>query len=165
MKIFFLSWSIDLIEFQFWLNSLCSIVVREIIERFIELINNCLVVVWIRTNKEQEEKRKEEKKKLVTHQWDWPKVFLNFLSFFFVQFENQIVLKMSFVQVSGRIGFISLWISLLSYFLSFIFYLLSFFLIDWIIYQPISIKIGIWRLCDIQVKFIFFKKKKSWINR
>ncbi|CAF1062549.1 unnamed protein product [Adineta steineri] len=58
---------------------------------------------------------------------------------------------MHFVRVSGSIGLTSLWISLISYFLSFILYLISFCLSDWIVYGTVPIKIGIWRLCDIEV--------------
>ena len=59
--------------------------------------------------------------------------------------------KMNMVRVSGKIGLTSLWISLVTYFVSLILYLISFCLPDWIIYQTIPIKIGIWRLCDIEV--------------
>ncbi|UJR11791.1 hypothetical protein I4U23_015971 [Adineta vaga] len=58
---------------------------------------------------------------------------------------------MNFVRVSGKIGLTSLWISLISYFLSFILYVIAFSLSDWIIYTTVPVKVGIWRLCDIQV--------------
>lgn len=58
---------------------------------------------------------------------------------------------MNFVRVSGRIGLTSLWISVSSYFLSLILYVISFCLSDWIIYKKVAIKIGLWRLCDINV--------------
>ncbi len=61
---------------------------------------------------------------------------------------------MNFVHVTGSIGLISLWISVITYFLSLILYIISFCLPDWIVYKSISIKIGIWRLCDTQVCFI-----------
>ncbi len=65
---------------------------------------------------------------------------------------------MNFVRVSGSTGLTSLCISLLSYFISLILYMISFCLSDWIVYTSIPIKIGIWRLCDIEVeRFSFFK--------
>ena len=59
---------------------------------------------------------------------------------------------MNFVRVSGKIGLTSLWISLASYFLSFILYIISFSLPDWIVYTAVPVKVGIWRLCDVQVR-------------
>ena len=64
-------------------------------------------------------------------------------------------LKMNFVRVSGRIGLTSLCLSLICSFISLIFYLISFCLSDWIFYQTIPIKIGLWKLCDVQVRHLF----------
>lgn len=69
--------------------------------------------------------------------------------------------KMNLVRVSGSIGLGSLWISVISYFLSFIPYLISFSLADWIVYGTVPIKIGIWRLCDIQVSVLVFLSQRS----
>ncbi len=63
---------------------------------------------------------------------------------------------MNLVRVSGSIGLISLWISLLSYFSSLILYIISFSLPDWIVYTSKPIKVGIWRLCDIQVRLFYY---------
>jgi hypothetical protein len=58
---------------------------------------------------------------------------------------------MHWVRVSGSIGACSLCVSLLSYFVSLILYLMSFSLPDWIVYAPMPVKIGLWRICDIEV--------------
>jgi len=58
---------------------------------------------------------------------------------------------MNLVRVNGSKGLISLWISVVSYFLALIIYVISFCLSDWIVYTSIPIKLGIWRLCDIEV--------------
>ena len=58
---------------------------------------------------------------------------------------------MRMVRVSGSVGLTSLWFSLICYVLSLILYLISFCLPSWIVYGTIPIKIGLWRLCDIQV--------------
>lgn len=68
---------------------------------------------------------------------------------------------MKMVRVSGRIGLISLWVSLIAYFVSLILYLISFCLPDWIVYEKFPIKIGIWRLCDIEVRKIQLKRKSK----
>lgn len=65
---------------------------------------------------------------------------------------------MNFVRVSGSIGLTSLWISVSSYFISLVLYIISFFLPDWVVYTSIPVKIGLWRLCDIQVSFIILLK-------
>lgn len=81
-----------------------------------------------------------------------------FVNYSFEQFLNKRrkIKEMNFVRVSGKIGLINLWISISSYFLSFILYLISFCLPDWILYTSIPVKIGLWRLCDIQVKILLF---------
>jgi len=60
-------------------------------------------------------------------------------------------IEMNLVRVNGSKGLISLWISVVSYFLALIIYVISFCLSDWIVYTSIPIKLGIWRLCDIEV--------------
>ncbi|CAF0820896.1 unnamed protein product [Rotaria sordida] len=70
---------------------------------------------------------------------------------------------MNFVRVSGRIGQTTLWISLSSYFISLILYLISFSLPDWIVYTSIPVKIGLWRLCDIQI--IGYDRCSDWNAR
>ncbi|CAF1543271.1 unnamed protein product [Adineta ricciae] len=70
---------------------------------------------------------------------------------------------MNFVRVSGKIGLTSLWISLASYFLSFILYIISFSLPDWIVYTAVPVKVGIWRLCDVQV--IGYDRCADWSAR